>query len=301
MLSKERPKKIRNKNLANNESFWAWLFLMPIIIGFIVFTAFPVVMSFFYSLTDADGITPPKFIGLQNYANLFKEKEFLNALKNTIYYTVGVVPIGTFLAIITAVLLNQKIKFVNFYRSALFIPVIVSTVSISMVWQWMYNQDYGLINAFLGSLGLPQPAWIASQELAMPSVIIMSIWKGLGFNTVILLAGIQGISPSIYEAAEIDGAGPVRKFFNITMPLLKSTTMFVLIISLINAFQAFDQIYIMTKGGPAKATEVVVYLIYMNAFNFFKQGYASAMAYVLFIIIFIASIIQLKVSESKDI
>ncbi len=301
MHSKTSPKKHRNKTFSKQETIAGWLFLLPTIIGFLVFTAVPFIMSFFYSLTDADGITTPNFVGLDNYINLLKEPDFINALKNTVYYTLGVVPIGTFLAIIVAVLLNQKLKFVNLYRSAIFIPVIVSTVSISMVWQWMYNQDYGLLNAFLGVFGLPPQAWIASQELAMPSVIIMSIWKGLGFNTVILLAGIQGISPSIYEAADIDGASPIRKFFKITLPLLRPTTMFVLIISLINAFQAFDQIYIMTKGGPTKATEVVVYLIYMNAFNFFKQGYASAMAYILFIIIFIASIVQLKISESNNI
>lgn len=288
------------KNLLASETFWAYLFLTPIIIGFIVFTIFPVGMSFYYSLTKSDGITPPVFIGLENYVTLFKEPEFLHALWNTVYYAIGVVPIGAFLALVIAVMLNQKIRFVNVYRSAFFIPVIVSTISVAMVWQWLYNKDYGLINHVLSIVGLPQPAWIASQELAMPSVIIMSIWKNLGFNVVILLAGIQGISPSLYEAADIDGAGAFRKFKSITMPLVRPTMVFVLIISIINAFQAFDQIYIMTKGGPAKATEVVVYLIYNNAFNFFKQGYASAMAYVLFMIIFVISIIQLKVGESSN-
>lgn len=291
----------RKTLLSANENFWGYAFLLPTIIGFVIFTAIPVVMSFYYSLTSYDGIQAPEFVGLRNYLNLISQKEFRNALWNTACYTVGVVPLGTLLALVIAVMLNQKIKGVGIYRSAFFIPVIVSTVSVAMVWQWMYNQDYGLINAALGALGLPQPGWLSTKELAMISVIIMSIWKGLGFNIVILLAGIQGISSSVYEAAEIDGAGAFRKFRNITVPLVRPTVTFVLIISLINAFQAFDQIYIMTKGGPAKATEVVVYLIYMNAFHFFKQGYASAMAYVLFIIIFILSIIQLRVSESKDL
>ena len=160
-----------------------------------------------------------------------------------------------------------------------------------MVWQWLYNEDYGLINAFLGQLGLYQPPWLTSEKWAMPSVIIMSIWKNLGFNAVILLAGVQGISSEIYESADIDGANVVQKFFKITMPLLKPTIVFVTIISMINSFQAFDQIYVMTKGGPGTATQVVSYLIYMNAFQYFKQGYASAMAYILFIIVFIASIV----------
>lgn len=300
MDTKIKKAKKRKISLSANENFWGYAFLLPAIIGFIIFTAIPVVMSFYYSLTNYDGIRPPEFVGLRNYMNLIFQKEFWNALWNTVCYTLGVVPFGTLLALIIAVMLNQKIKGIGVYRTAFFIPVIVSTVSVSMIWQWMYNQDYGLINALLEKLGLPQPGWLSTKELAMISVIIMSIWKGLGFNIVILLAGIQGISPSLYEAAEIDGAGAFRKFRNITVPLVRPTVTFVLILSLINAFQAFDQFYIMTKGGPAKATEVVVYLIYMNAFHFFKQGYASAIAYVLFIIIFILSIIQLRVSESKD-
>lgn len=301
MDTKIKTTRISKKPLSANENFWGYAFLLPTIIGFVVFTAIPVVMSFYYSLTNYDGIRPPEFVGLRNYINLITQKDFLNALWNTACYTIGVVPIGTFLALIVAVMLSQKIRGVSIYRSAFFIPVVVSTVSVAMVWQWMYNQDYGLINAILGQMGLPQPGWLSTKELAMPSVIVMSIWKGLGFNIVILLAGIQGISPSVYEAAEIDGAGTLRKFWNITIPLVRPTMTFVVINSLIGAFQAFDQIYIMTKGGPAKATEVVVYLIYMNAFHFFKQGYASAMAYVLFIIIFILSIIQLRANDSKDL
>ena len=258
-------------------------------------------MSFYYSLTNYDGILKPKFVGFQNYAMLFTNKEFGEALLHTIYFTIGTVPIGVFLAILVAVLLNQKICGVNAYRSAFFIPVIVSYVSITMVWQWLYNEDYGLINAFLGKLGLYQPPWLTSEQWAMPSVIIMSIWKNLGFNAVILLAGVQGISPDIYESADIDGANAVHKFFKITLPLLKPTIVFVTIISMINSFQAFDQIYVMTKGGPGTATQVVSYLIYMNAFQYFKQGYASAMAYVLFIIVFAASIIQLRFSERNNI
>lgn len=210
-------------------------------------------------------------------------------------------PLGTILAILVAVLLNQKIRGLNLYKTAFFIPVIVSYTSIAMVWQWLYNDDFGLINSGLNSIGLPSVPWLTSSAWAMPSVIIMSIWKSLGFNSVILLAGVQGVSPAIYEAADIDGANVVQKFFRITLPMLKPTVMFVMIISMINSFQAFDQIYIMTKGGPGTATQVVSYLVYMNAFQYFKQGYASAMAYILFIIIFVASIIQLKVSEKNSL
>jgi multiple sugar transport system permease protein len=287
----------KRKPLLASETFWGYLFLLPVIIGFLVFTIFPVVMSLYYSFTNYDGVTPAKFVGLQNYIDLFTNGDFGSALWHTVYFTIGTVPLGVILAVVVAVLLNQKIRGLNLYKSAFFIPVIVSFTSIAMVWQWLYNEDFGLINSALAALGLPQPPWLTSSAWAMPSVIIMSIWKSLGFNSVILLAGVQGVSSAVYEAADIDGANVVQKFFRITLPMLKPTIMFVTIISMINSFQAFDQIYIMTKGGPGTATQVVSYLIYMNAFQYFKQGYASAMAYILFIIIFVASIIQLKISE----
>lgn len=303
MLTPEKsPARRKNtrKSLAASETFWGYTFLAPVIIGFLVFTAIPVVVSLYYSLTNFDGILPPKWVGLENYTSLFTNGEFGHALLNSLYFTLGTVPVGAFLSLLVAMLLNQKIRGQSLYRSAFFIPVIVSYVSVAMVWQWMYNQDYGLINSFLGSLGLPQPPWLASEAWAMPSVIIMSIWKGLGFSSVILLAGLQGISPSMYEAAEVDGANAFQRFRHITLPLIRPTMMFVLLTSMINSLQAFDQIYIMTSGGPGRATEVVCYLIYMNAFQYFKQGYASAMAYILFIIIFVASIVQLKVSEKNN-
>lgn len=296
-----KPSAKKRKPIGANETFWGYLFLLPVIIGFIVFTIFPVAMSFYYSLTDYDGVTSPKFIGLQNYIDLFSNGDFGEALWHTIYFTIGTVPLGTILAILVAVLLNQKIRGLNLYKTAFFIPVIVSYTSIAMVWQWLYNDDFGLINSALNTLGLPSVPWLTSSAWAMPSVIIMSIWKNLGFNSVILLAGVQGVSPAVYEAADINGANVVQKFFRITLPMLKPTIMFVMIISMINSFQAFDQIYIMTKGGPGTATQVVSYLVYMNAFQYFKQGYASAMAYILFLIIFVASIIQLKVSEKNNV
>ncbi len=300
MHDSEQTIKKQRKPLAANETFWGYAFLTPVIIGFLVFTIIPVIMSFYYSLTNYDGITTPKFVGLENYIKVISNGEFGHALLNSIYFTVGTVPIGAFLALLVAILLNQKIGGQNFYRSAFFIPCIVSTVAISMVWQWIYNQDYGLLNQVLAALGLPQPAWLSSKELAMPSVIIMTIWKSLGYNGVILLAGLQGISPSYYEAAEIDGANAFQRFIRITLPMIRPTMMFVLLTGMISALQAFDQIYTMTSGGPGRSTEVVCYLIYQNAFQYFKQGYASAMAYILFVIIFVASIIQLKISKKND-
>lgn len=287
------------KPLGVNETFWGYVFLAPIIVGFLLFTVVPVFTSLYYSFTDFDGIQEPKFIGFKNYIDLFTNGEFGMSIWHSVVYAFWSVPVGAFLALLIAVLLTQKIKGVTLYRSAFFIPCIVSFVSIAMVWQWLYNDDYGLFNGILNGLGLPSIPWLSSPDWAMPSVIIMSVWKGLGFNAVILMAGIQGISTSMYEAADIDGANTVQKFFRITLPMIKPTMMFVLINGMIGALQAFDQIYIMTKGGPSGATEVVSYLIFQNAFNYFKQGYASAMAYVLFIIIFVATLVQLKVSEAN--
>ena len=282
----------KRKPIGANETFWGYIFLLPVILGFIVFTIFPVVMSFYYSLTDYDGVTPPKFIGIQNYIDLFTNGDFGEALWHTVYFTIGTVPLGTILAILVAVLLNQKIRGLNLYKTAFFIPVIVSYTSIAMVWQWLYNDDFGLINSGLNSIGLPSVPWLTSSAWAMPSVIIMSIWKSLGFNSVILLAGVQGVSPAIYEAADIDGANVVQKFFRITLPMLKPTVMFVMIISMINSFQAFDQIYIMTKGGPAGATRTIGYYIYSNAFKRFDFGYAAALSTALFVIIMLLTLLQ---------
>ena len=300
-ITMPKPKKSLREAIAASQSFWGYFFLAPIVIGFMIFTAFPVIMSVYYSMTRFDGIRAPTFIGLQNYQQILTDEWFLRSLWNTVYFTMGTVPLGTFLALVVAVLLNSKIRFMPLFRAAYFIPVIVSMISVAMVWQWMYQPDFGLINTALGWFGLPQPRWLASIELAMPSVIIMSIWRGLGFSVVIYLAGLSGISPSVYEAADIDGANAIQKLFRLTIPLLRHTTLFILVIGMIGAFQAFDQIYIMTRGGPARATQVVVYLIYTHAFQYFRQGVASAMAYVLFVIIFICSIIQVKISETKDV
>lgn len=285
----------------SKEVFWGYVFVAPIMLGFIVFMVYPLIYSFYLSLTSSDGIMSPSFIGLENYSKLFKDQDFLKSLRVTLYFTVGTVPIGTVLALIVAVMLNAKIRFSTLYRSAFFLPVITSMVAVATVWKWLYNTDFGLINAFLAQVGVYQPPWLASQEWAMVSIIIMSIWKGIGFNMVIFLAGLQGISPSLYEAAKIDGANTLQRFSNITVPLLRHTTLFVIIMAIIGSFQVFDQVFIMTAGGPAKATTVVVYYIYQNAFQFFKQGYASAMAYILFAIIFLATMIQMKISQRKDV
>ncbi len=290
----------RLKRSLDSESTWGVLFILPAVIGFIVFIAFPIGMSFYYSLTKFDGIITPKYIGFANYQTLFTNKRFYNSLWNTIYFSIGTVPTGTLLSLIAAVALNRKMRMMKFYRTAFFMPVVVSLVSISMVWQWMYQKDYGIINTALGALNLYQPPWLGSKYWAMPALWIMTVWKNLGFNAILFLAGLQGISPSIYESAALDGANAVQKFRYITLPLISHTTTFVLINSLIKAFQTFDTIYIMTSGGPSQSTEVISFLIYTNAFSYYKQGLACAMAYVLFVIIFAFTMIRILYKERRE-
>lgn len=287
----------RNRRLNRDEGKWGFFFLLPTLIGFLIFTLIPVIMSLIYSFHKYDGVTAMKFIGLKNYVKLFGNTEFRKSLWNTIYFALGTVPIGCFLAMLVAVVLNQKIRGKVLYRACFFIPSIVSMVAISVVFQQMFNKDYGVVNQILGIFGIPPQGFFASTAQAMPCVIFVSIWKDVGVNIVIFLAGLTGVDPQLYEAAEIDGAGPVKKFFKITIPMLSTTLAFVLINSTIGAFQAFDQIYMLTNGGPAKSTQTLSYLIYANAFQYWKLGYASAIAYVMFVIILVISIFQLRIGR----
>jgi len=292
----------RQRSWQSKEALWGYIFVTPALVGFLVFTLIPVVTSFYLSLTDYDGISPnPNFIGAQNYQNLLQDSDFLNSLVHTVYFTLGAVPLGAFLSLLVAVALNTKSRLTAVYRAAFFLPVITSLVAATEVWKWLYNPSFGLIDSILGGLHLYQPPWLTSTAWAMPAIITMSIWKGLGFSAIIFLAGLQGISPSLYEAAKIDGASAIQRFFYITIPLLRHSTLFVLVISLIGSCEVLDKVYLMTAGGPAQSTNVVVYWIYENAFQFFKQGYASAMAYVLFVIIFAATLIQMKISQHREV
>jgi len=266
--------------------------LLPNVIGFLMFLLLPVLATFAISFSDWNLSDSFAFNGMDNYKALFKDPVFLQVLRNTLYFTVASVPIGIVISLLMAVFLNQKLGFIRFYRAAFFIPVISSMVAVSVIWQWIYNPEYGLLNYALSWFGIDGPAWLTDPHWAMPTVIITSIWKSLGFNMLIFLAGLQSISDSYYEAADIEGANWFSKFWRITLPLLSPTTFFVTVMSIINSFQVFDTVYLMTQGGPARSTSVLVYYIFQNAFQYFKMGYASAMAYVLFFIVLIITFIQ---------
>ena len=269
------------------------LFLGPSLLGFLVFIAFPILYSLVISFTDWNLLNPMKFIGIDNYASLLRDKNFWAALRNTGTFIIGYLPSVMILGLAIAILLNSKIKLKTFFRGIYFLPVVTSWVAVSLVWKWLLNGQYGLLNYFLSLIGIHGPSWLTDPRTAMFAIIITSVWKDIGFIMVLYLGGLQAISPSLYEAAEIDGASQWRQFWHVTLPGLRPTTFFVLMISLINSFQVFDQVNIMTGGGPGNATTVMVQNIYNSAFNFFEMGRASAMSWLLFLIIFAVSLVQM--------
>ncbi len=283
--------------LLSNEHTVGYLFITPLLLGLLIFTYGPVLAAFFLSFTKGDYISTPKWIGLGNYQALLQEDLFWTSMRNTLYYVVGAVPIGLILSLLLAIAMNQKLRGIIVFRSIFFLPTITSSVAISLMWLWIYNPEFGVLNFLLKQIGIKGPTWLSSSTWAMPAIIIMSFWRGLGYNMLIYLAGLQGIPDVYYEAAEIDGAGGWAKFRNITLPLLTPTTFMLLILSLIGAFQVFEYTYVMTGGGPVYATLTIVLHIYNNAFRSFKMGYASALAYVLFGILLVLTLIQLRLQK----
>lgn len=291
------PPVIIKRKLTSKDGFWAFIMLSPNIVLFSIFTVFPFFAALVLSFTKYDMMSPMKFVGIKNYVDLFHDATFIKVMWNTFYYSIVTVPCGIIISLFLAVALNQKIIGVKFYRTAYFLPVITSMVAVAMVWQWIYNPDFGLLNYILSLMHIKGPNWLSSEVWAMPAVMITNIWKGLGFNMLLFLAGLQGISDSYYEAADMEGAGWWTKFIKITIPLLSPTTFFVTVMAFISSFQVFDAVFLMTSGGPARSTSVIVHYLYQNAFQYFRFGYASAMAFVLFAIIFVLTAIQMYVQK----
>lgn len=279
------------------EKTWGYIFVLPAMLGFFLFMAYPMVEGIRLSLLEWSGLGPSKWIGLANYLKLFQDRHFHKAVWNTAYYTLGILLIGVPLALILAIALNQKLRGRNFYRMAYYLPVISMMVAVSMLWKWLLSTNHGLVNYFLSFVGIPRINWLLDPKCAMPGLILMSIWKGTGFNMVVFLAGLQGISSTYYEAADIDGATWWHKFRHITLPLLSPTTFFVIITTTIHSFQIFQQAYILTEGGPQGATTTIVYYVYKNAFEWFKMGYACSQASLLFVVLIVVTLIQLKLQK----
>jgi len=291
---------VRNKKKLSavqvSKNRWGVAFALPQMISLLCLGLIPVLIAFGLSLFDWNGLRNPIFVGLQNYATVFENEDTLIALKNTLIYTVIYVPFNIVLSLILAVLLN-KAKGKLFYRAVFFLPQIVTSVAVAVIWSWIYQPQYGILNMILEMFGVEGHAWLRETDTAMGSVIVMSIWWGLGYNTVLFLAALQNVPKTYLEAATIDGAGPFRSFVHVTVPLISSTTLLVTITSLINSFQVFDQCYLLTSGGPAKRTYTMAIYIYQTAFKNFKLGLASAISLIMFVIIVTISIIQFRLSD----
>lgn len=280
------------------ESRWAWLFLAPTLIGLAVLSAGPIVAALGISLTKWDLLTPPKFVGIDNYATLLNDPRFRTALRNTVFYTLTSVPLGLTIGLGLALALNQAIRGISWIRTAYFLPVVTSTVAIALVWSWIYSPDSGPLNGVLGFLGLPAQRWITDPFWAMPSIVVMSVWQGLGITVIIFLAGLQGIPQEYHDAAAVDGAGRWADFRHVTLPLLTPAIFFTGILALIDSFQVFDQVYVLARPGkPTDATVTLVYTIYENGFQNFKMGYAAAAAWVLFLLVAVMTVVYFRLQN----
>ena len=284
-------------NLFNYQQVMAYLFLAPTLLIFFLFTVLPCVIAFFLSFTSYDVLTPVRWIGLKNYVHLFSDQVFFISLRNMLLYVVMFVPAMVILSLLIAVALNRPVPGMKFFRTLFYLPMITSSVAAATVWVWLLQRNYGLVNQILELFGITGPAWLADSNTALFAIVIVTLWQGLGGNIILNLAGLQGIPRMYYEAAVLDGANPWQCFRYITWPSLRNTTFFITTTTLINSFQLFDQAYIMTQGGPAQATLTSVYYIYQTGFQQLRMGYASAMAFVLFLIILVFSILNMRANR----
>ncbi len=276
------------ENILNNQKFAGWIFIFPAFVGTLLFIIIPVICSFGLSFVKWDLLNPIQFVGFNNYREIFAETLFYKILINTFVFAISTSLFGVIIPLILACILNSKIRGSEFYKTAYFLPFITPMIVIGVIWEWIFDPNIGFLNHVLHL----HINWLYDTHYAMPALIIVSVWKLIGYNMVIFLSSLSGISQSLFEAAKIDGANAFQIFKNVTVPLLSPTIFFVVIVTAISSFQIFDLIYLMTQGGPLDSTNVIVYAIYKNAFEYFNVGKASALAYVLFVIILILTLIQ---------
>lgn len=276
------------EKFVNNTQMSALIFLLPALLGTLIFIVIPVICSFGLSFVQWDLLNPIKFVGFENYREIFHDGLFYKILVNTIIFALSTSFLGVIIPLILASILNTKIRGSEFFKGAYFLPFITPMVVVGVVWAWIFDPNIGLLNQVL-HLHLN---WLYDSKLAMPALIVVSVWKLVGYNMIIFLSSLSAISQSLFEAAKIDGANSFQIFKNVTIPMLSPTIFFVVIITAISSFQVFDLIYLMTQGGPFDSTNVLVYAIYKNAFEYFNVGKASAIAYVLFVIILVLTLIQ---------
>lgn len=271
-----------------------YIMIFPAYSVYLIFVLIPVIAGFCFSFTNYDFYKTMDFVGLKNYARLLRDEEFLHSIVNTLVYAFfTIVPTLAF-GIVLAVMVNKGVKGTNFFRACMYIPNVGSMVALSMVWLWIFDPTKGFLNQVVTALGFPSQQWLFNVTTAMPCLIIMGIWRSVGYNMVIALSGLQGIPVSLYEAARIDGAGEMQQFFSITLPMLRPTTFFLLVTGCINSFMVFEQVNIMTNGGPLDSTTTIVHQIYKSAFLNFEGGYGSAMAMVLLAMTILFTLINFK-------
>lgn len=277
--------------MRKREAIIGYIFLLPWLVGFLAFLVGPMIASIYLSMTNYKMISAPVWIGLDNYERMLGDPLVKHSLTVTIKYTAFAVPLGMAAAMAVAVLLNQKIRFSGVFRTVFYLPSVISGVAVALVFAWIFNYRFGILNYFLSLVGIDGPNWLGSPRYALWAFVVMSLW-GIGGNVVIYLAGLQGVPVALHEAATIDGAGAWTRFWKITLPLITPVILFTMIMGVIGSFQTFTQAYIMTGGGPANATMFFLLYLYKNAFNWFEMGYASALAWLLFIIILILTLVM---------
>jgi multiple sugar transport system permease protein len=293
---------IRRRRFSNRRAWAGRMFVAPNLTAVAVFMLFPLGFSLYMSVQNWDLFRPAKFVGLANYRSLFADDPLFEiALRNTVVYTVGTVVPTVFISLGVAGVLNRKVKGINIFRTIIFLPLAVSSVVMAVVWQFVFNTNNGLLNIMLGWIGLGPVPWLNDPKWAMLSLCTVSVWRSVPFATVILLAAMQGVPDNLYEAAKLDGAGEVRQFVSITVPLIRAAVSFVVVISIIHAFQAFDLVYVLTggNGGPETATYVLGIMLFQHAFSFLEFGYASALAWVIFAILLVLTVVQLRLGRRR--
>lgn len=292
------------KNKKKKFNIVPYLFIAPNFIGFVIFILIPVLVSFVVAFTDFNifkGFTNSVFVGFENFIRMFDDEWFRAALKNNVIYTVATIPVLICGSIVLATVLNDKVFCRTALRVMIFIPYVSSVVAVSVIWMLILNPSQGILNNLLRDIGLVNPpGWLGDPQWALPSVILVGIWMGLGYNTIIYMSGLQSVPKDLYEAAEIDGASTIQMFRFVTIPMLRNTTFFLFITNIISSFQVFGQINIMTGGGPGTSTTVLAHYIYLAGFRYHKMGYASAMAWFLLLIIFLVTLFQWKVQRKHE-
>ncbi|WBX81625.1 sugar ABC transporter permease [Virgibacillus salarius] len=292
-----------NESPTIRKTIKAFFYLLPALAVLIVFNLYPIIKSFIMGFyTDYDYFKDEVYArGFDNYQYILQDDEFWSSMYNTLIYVIGVVPISILLSLGIAVMLNQNIRLRGLFRTIYFVPFVTSVVAVSIVWRWIFHTEYGVLNYFLSFIGIDAIEWLTHPQWAMPSLIILAIWKGLGYNIIIFLAGLQNVNKQYYLAAQIDGASKWERFKNITVPLISPTTFFISIISIINAFKVFDEVFALFGGqsGPAGSAQTIVYYIFNRFYGDWDFGVASAAAYMLFLVIFIFTLIQLYVGKKK--